>query len=63
MNVLVEIWNDRMHENIVWNFILKVWIFGLLGLFALGFSVLMYGIISGEADIKNVTFGIFDTLG
>ena len=60
MNVLVEIWNDRMHENIVWNFILKVWIFGLLGLFALGFSVLMYGIISGQADIQNATFGVFD---
>ena len=60
MNVLVEIWNDRMHENIVWNFILKVWIFGLLGLFAFGFSVLMYGIISGQADIQNATFGVFD---
>ena len=38
MNVLVEIWNDQIYENIVWNFILKVWIFGLLGLFVLGFQ-------------------------
>jgi len=60
MNVLAEIWNDRMHDNIVWNFILKVWIFGLLGLFVLGFATLMYGIISGEADIQNATFGVFD---
>ena len=63
MNVLTMIWNDRLHDNIVWNFILKLWIFGLFGLFVLGFATLMYGIISGEADIQNATFGIFDTLG
>ena len=60
MNVLTMIWNDRLHDNIVWNFILKVWIFGLFGLFVLGFATLMYGIISGEADIQNATFGVFD---
>ena len=60
MNVLTMIWNDRLHDNIVWNFILKLWIFGLLGLFVLGFATLMYGIISGEADIQNATFGVFD---
>lgn len=60
MNVLTMIWNDRLHDNIVWNFILKLWIFGLLGLFVLGFATLMYGIISGEADLDNATFGVFD---
>ena len=60
MNVLTMIWNDRLHDNIVWNFILKLWIFGLFGLFVLGFATLMYGIISGEADIQNATFGVFD---
>ena len=60
MNVLTMIWNDRLHDNIVWNFILKFWIFGLLGLFVVGFATLMYGIISGEADIQNATFGVFD---
>jgi|TARA_B100000035_G_C20594780_1_gene377008 hypothetical protein len=60
MNVLTMIWNDRLHDNIVWNFILKLWIFGLFGLFVLGFATLMYGIISGEADLDNATFGVFD---
>jgi len=32
-------------------------------MFVLGFVAVMYGIISGEADIQNATFGIFDTLG
>ena len=59
MNVLTMIWNDRLHDNIVWNFILKLWIFGLFGLFVLGFATLMYGIISGEADLDNATFGVF----
>ena len=63
VNMITQIWNDRLHENIVWNFILKLWILGLMGLFTIGFVGILYGIISGEADIQNATFGIFDTLG
>ena len=63
MNILVEIWKDRLHDNMIWNLILKLWITGLLFMFVLGFVAVMYGIISGEADIQNATFGIFDTLG
>jgi hypothetical protein len=29
-------------------------------MWALGMSVLLYGLISGEADIQNATFGVFD---
>lgn len=43
--------------------IIHAWIVILLALFVVGFAVLMYGIISGEADIDNATFGVFDTLG
>ena len=63
MNILLEIWKDRLHDNMIWNLILKLWITGLLFMFVLGFVAIMYGIISGEADIQNATFGIFDTLG
>jgi len=63
MNILVEIWKDRLHDNMIWNLILKLWITGLLFMFVLGFVSIIYGIISGEADIQNATFGVFDTLG
>ena len=60
MNVLVQIWKDKLHDNIIWTSILKLWITGLLFMFVLGFTTLMYGIISGEADLDNATFGVFD---
>ena len=61
--VLLEIWNDKLSDYIVLDYIYKIWITGLLGLFVVGMGTLLYGIISGEADIQNATFGIFDTLG
>ena len=39
------------------------WISVLMILFWVGWIVLIYGILSGEADFENATFGIFDTLG
>ena len=61
--VIVEIFKEKMSEYIVLDIILKIWLAGLLSLFVLGMGTLIYGIISGEADVQNATFGIFDTLG
>jgi len=61
--LLLQIWNDKLSDYIVLDYIFKLWIYGLLGFWVLGFVAIMYGIISGEADIQNATFGIFDTLG
>jgi len=63
MEILMSIFRDRMHENIVMDIVLKLWIGGLLALWFLGMIALLWGIISGEADIENATFGVFDTLG
>ena len=63
MNILVEIWKDKLSDYVIMDYIAKIWITGLLFMFVLGFTALMYGIISGEADVQNATFGIFDTLG
>jgi len=61
--VLLSIWNDKLSDYVVLDYLYKIWIIGLLGLFVIGMGTLLYGIISGEADIQNATFGIFDTLG
>lgn len=63
MNILKEIWTGKLSDYKVMDIIAKIWITVLLFMFLLGFIMVMYGIISGEADIKNATFGIFDTLG
>lgn len=63
MNILLEIWKDKLSDYVIMDYIAKIWITGLLFMFVLGFATLIYGIISGEADIQNATFGIFDTLG
>jgi len=62
-NLLLDIWKDKLSDYVILDYIFKLWIYGLMGLFVLGFTAIVYGIISGEADIANATFGIFDTLG
>ena len=47
----------------IWQTILFVWVTGLFLLFVVGFITLVYGLLSGEADLNNATFGVFDTLG
>jgi len=58
---MVDMWNDAetVNEKIVAVFF-STWIAILLVLFYLGMTSLIYGIISGEADVANATFGIFD---
>ena len=63
METLKTIFTDTMSDYKVVDIVLKVWLAVLLGMFVLGFTALIYGIISGEADIQNATFGVFDTLG
>ena len=59
----MEIFTQKMSDYKVVDIMLKLWVGVLLGLFVLGMISILYGVISGEADIQNATFGIFDTLG
>ena len=58
---MVDMWNDAetVNEKIVAVFF-STWIAILLVLFYVGMTSLIYGIISGEADVANATFGVFD---
>ena len=47
----------------IWHAILFVWITSLFLLFIVGWTALVVGMITGEADFSNATFGVFDTLG
>ena len=61
--MLLEIWKDKLSDYTILDYTFKIWISGLFVMFVLGFVTLLYGLISGEADVSNATFGIFDTLG
>jgi hypothetical protein len=63
MEVLKAIFTEKASDYKVMDIIVKIWVAGLLFMLVLGFVAIMYGIISGEADIQNATFGVFDTLG
>lgn len=62
-NLLLEIWKDKLSDYVILDYTYKIWITALLALFTIGFVTILYGLISGEADVSNATFGIFDTLG
>jgi len=63
METLKMIFMEKASDYWWMDIILKVWIASLLILFVVGWTGLVWGIVSGEADIQNATFGIFDTLG
>ena len=63
MEVLKAIFTEKASDYKIMDIIAKIWIAGLMVLFVVGFATMMYGIISGEADVQNATFGVFDTLG
>ena len=60
MEVLKAIFTEKASDYKVMDIIAKIWIAGLMVLFVIGFATMMYGIISGEADVQNATFGVFD---
>ena len=61
--MLKEIFLEKLSDFKIVDAVLKFWIANLLILFVLGMSMIIYGVISGDAKIEHATFGIFDTLG
>ena len=59
-NSLLQMWKDA---NSPLEYLVTLWITSLAGLTLVGFAGLFYGIVTGQIDFSNATFGIFDTLG
>jgi len=66
-NPFIEIYEDIFKQPTlalkIWQAFLLVWVSSLFLLFIVGWSTLVIGIITGQADLDNATFGVFDTLG
>ena len=50
-----------LHTIVNYIFLAYAWFLGALA--TTGIVYMIYGLISGEVDTTNLTFGVFDTLG
>lgn len=60
MEVFVQVWKDCERPI---DYFFAFWIYFLFGMFCLGMTQILYALISGDVNLNNVSFGIFDTLG
>ena len=63
ITTLTEIFSDKMSDYKVVDIIVKIWLAGLLLMFALGMVAIISHIIMNPSAVSNATFGVFDTLG
>lgn len=63
METLKEIFTERMSDYIMIDIIVKIWLAGLIALFVVGWTTLVFELITNPGSYENATFGVFDTLG
>lgn len=59
----MTIFTDRVSDYKVVDVVVKIWIAGLMAMWVLGMSAVLFHIITNPSAIDNATFGVFDTLG
>jgi hypothetical protein len=63
MEVIKQIFTEKMSDYKIVDIILKVWVAGLLSMVVLGLVAVISHIIMNPSSVDNATFGVFDTLG
>ena len=63
MEVIKQIFVEKISDYKIVDIILKVWVAGLLSMVVLGLVAVISHIIMNPSAVDNATFGIFDTLG
>jgi hypothetical protein len=63
MEVIKQIFTEKMSDYKIVDIILKIWVAGLLSMVVLGLVAVISHIIMNPSSVDNATFGIFDTLG
>ena len=63
----IEIYESIFDETTVLEKLIRstvfVWLIILFGLFILGWTSLVFELITNPSSFRNATFGVFDTLG
>ena len=54
---LKELWKDA---NTPLDYVIALWIYGLVGLSAIGILKVLFEIVTNPGQFNNITFGIFD---
>jgi len=66
-NPFIEIYEEIFKQPTlalkIWQSFLLVWVTSLFLLFIVGWTTLVVALLTGQADLDNATFGVFDTLG
>ena len=66
-NPFIEIYEDIFKQPTlflkIWQSFLLLWVSSLFLLFIVGWTTMVVAILTGQADLDNATFGVFDTLG
>lgn len=63
MEVMKQIFVEKMSDYKIVDIILKIWVAGLLSMVVLGLVAVISHIIMNPSALDNATFGVFDTLG
>lgn len=63
MENFMTIFTDRVSDYKVVDVVVKIWIAGLMAMWAVGMAAVLFHIITNPSAIDNATFGVFDTLG
>lgn len=65
-NPFIEIYEDIWKQPTlflkIWYSFLLAWVAGLFLLFVVGWTILVFAMITGKADFSNATYGVFDYL-
>ena len=57
---IVELWKDAIKTKNLLNLIITLWVTGLMLLFLIGWSYLVFQFITNPSQFSNATFGVFD---
>ena len=54
---LIELWEEAKTPM---DYVIAIWIYGLVGLSAIGILKVLFEIVTNPGQFNNITFGIFD---
>ena len=63
IEIYEEIWKQPTLLWKIWQTFLLLWVSSLFILFVVGWTFLVFNLITNPSSYENATFGVFDTLG
>lgn len=61
--MITQIFTEKCSDYKLVDIVVKIWIAGLLAMWAIGMVAIISHLIMNPSAMDNATFGVFDTLG